>query len=101
MSTLFSLIIIIVLASTVSSIAKAAFGSRARRLPGVDRDLLQRLEAGMSELRDQVGAMREDVGELYERVDFTERMLAQQRDEMWQAGRLGKPAGGEEQGLSA
>lgn len=101
MSTLFTLIVIIVLASTVSSIAKAAFGSRARRLPSVDRDLLQQFEASMSELRDQIGAVREDVAELYERVDFAERMLARQRDEMWQAGRLEKPAGGDGRDLSA
>jgi len=101
MSTLFSLIVIIVLASTVSSIAKAAFGYRARRVPSVDRDLLQRLEASMSELRDQIGTVREDVAELYERVDFAERMLARQRDELWQAGRLGSPAGSDEQDLSA
>jgi hypothetical protein len=100
MSPLFTLIIIIVLASTVSSIAKAVFGYRARRVPSIDRDLLQRIDASMSELRDQIGTVREDVAELYERVDFTERMLAQHRDEMWQAGRLGKPAGSDEQGFS-
>lgn len=101
MASLFSLIVIIVLASTVSSIAKAAFGYRARRLPGVDRDTLQRLEAGMSELRDQLSAVREDVTELYERVDFTERVLAQKRESDWAAGQLLQPNDGAPDGLTA
>jgi hypothetical protein len=100
MSPLFTLIVIIILASTVSSVAKAIFGYRGRRLPGVDRELLQRLESGMSEMREQIGAVREEVAELYERVDFTERMLARQRDDMWQAGRLGGPAGQDQRDLS-
>jgi len=39
----------------------------------------------VQELRDEVAALRDELGEVHERLDFTERMLAQQRD----AGRLG------------
>jgi hypothetical protein len=37
-------------------------------------------EAALMELRDDVENLREHVRELEERLDFTERMLAQQRD---------------------
>jgi hypothetical protein len=95
------MIVIVVLLGTVSSIARSVFGHRARRLAGVDGDALKRIEEGMAELRDQITAVRGDVTEMYERIDFTERMLAQQRDGMWGAGRLAKPPDPEQRDLSA
>ena len=98
---LMEMIVIVVLLSTISSIAKSAFGLRARRVGGVDGEALKRIEAGMAELRDAITAVRGDVTELYERVDFAERMLAQQREGLWEAGRLGTPAHGEHRDLPA
>jgi hypothetical protein len=70
---LFELIIAVVVMSTVGSIAKSYFMYRARRLPPVDRDAMLRIE-------EQLGALREEVAELQERVDFTERVLARNRE---------------------
>jgi len=36
--------------------------------------------AGLDELQDQLNALQHQVGEVTERLDFTERLLAQQRD---------------------
>ncbi len=38
-----------------------------------------RLTEAVQQLHDEVGSMREEVAELHERVDFTERMLSQVR----------------------
>ena len=77
---LFELVVIVVALSTVSTIFKSAFAYRARRLPATDQEALQRIEDGLQDLRDQVGALHAETAELQERVDFTERMLAQHRD---------------------
>ena len=45
-----------------------------RETPGGDNE---RLTEGMQQLSDEVGSMREEVAELHERVDFTERMLSE------------------------
>ncbi len=37
----------------------------------------ERLTEAMQQLHDEVGSMREEVAELHERVDFTERMLSE------------------------
>ncbi len=37
----------------------------------------ERLTEAVEQLNDEVGSMREDLAELYERVDFTERMLSE------------------------
>lgn len=37
--------------------------------------------AELVELREEVTAMRQDLAEVHERLDFTERMLAQQREQ--------------------
>ena len=47
---------------------------RMRETPGRDNE---RLAETMQQLQDEVGSMREDVAELHERVDFTERILAE------------------------
>jgi len=93
------LVVIVVLLSTISSVAKSAFAHRSRRLTGIDSDALKRIEAGMTELRDEIMAVRGDVVELYERVDFAERMLAQQRDGTWGVGRLGQTPDGKPRDL--
>jgi hypothetical protein len=77
---LFELIVIVVALSTVGSIVKSVLSYRVRRLPAVDRDALQRIEETLAELRDNVAAVRENVAELEERMDFTERVLARNRE---------------------
>ncbi len=39
----------------------------------------ERLTEAVQQLQDEVGAVREDIAELHERVDFTERMLSDVR----------------------
>lgn len=87
MGSLFTLIVIIVIASSLSGIVKAALGYHGRRIPAADRDALRRIEQGLLELREDLGAVRDDVTELQERVDFAERLLARSRDEELRLGR--------------
>lgn len=47
--------------------------------PGPGRALSGRAEQRVNEMEEQFDALRQQVGELAERVDFAERMLAQQR----------------------
>lgn len=47
--------------------------SRAGNVPS------SKIEEGIERLEDQLGALREEVTDLAERVDFTERMLAEVR----------------------
>ena len=49
---------------------------RMRETPGGDNE---RLTEAVQQLHDEVGSMREDVAELQERVDFTERVLSEAR----------------------
>jgi predicted nucleic acid-binding Zn-ribbon protein len=37
-------------------------------------------EAELTALREEVGDLRRELGELHERIDFTERLLAQARE---------------------
>jgi hypothetical protein len=83
-----TLIVIIVIASTFSSIVKSILSYRVRRMPPADRDALKRIEEGLLQVRDEVSALRGDVDELQERVDFTERVLARNREGEL---RLGQP----------
>lgn len=46
--------------------------------PGSSREL-SRAEQRVNEMEEQLDALRRQIGELAERVDFAERMLAQQR----------------------
>ena len=63
---------IIIIAAQVS---KAIFGGRSRRgLLSPDN------EGEIAELRQHLDAMQTRMTELEERVDFTERLLAKQRD---------------------
>lgn len=62
---------LIIIAAQVS---KAIFGGKSRRGPPPEH------EAELSELRQNLDAMQTRVTELEERVDFTERLLAKQRD---------------------
>ncbi len=41
---------------------------------------MERLARELTEVRAQLEAVRDDVGELYERVEFAERMLTKGRD---------------------
>ncbi len=49
---------------------------KMRETPGGDNE---RLTEAVRQLHDEVGSMREEVAELHERVDFTERMLSEVR----------------------
>jgi hypothetical protein len=48
--------------------------------PGAVRRISSRAERRVEELEDQMAGLRDQVTELAERVDFAERMLAQQRE---------------------
>ena len=63
-------IAVIIIAAQIS---KAIFGGRPRRGPPEN-------QADMGELRQDLEAMQARVTELEERVDFTERLLAKQRE---------------------
>ena len=62
---------IIIIAAQVS---KAIFGGKSRRSASPEND------AEVGELRQNLEAMQTRVAELEERVDFTERLLAKQRE---------------------
>jgi anaerobic C4-dicarboxylate transporter len=81
-TSLFGLVALIVVASTISSIVRSAFGYkyRARRLGG-DPEFQQRIEQSVRELGEQMGQLREDVVDLGERLDFAERMLVRGRED--------------------
>ncbi len=49
---------------------------KMREMPDGDNE---RLTEAVQQLYDQVGSMREDLDELHERLDFTERMLSEVR----------------------
>ncbi len=49
---------------------------KMRETPDGDNE---RLTEAVQQLHDEVGSMREEVAELHERVDFTERMLSEVR----------------------
>ena len=49
---------------------------KMRETPGGDNE---RLTEAVQQLHDEIGAMREDVAELHERVDFNERILSEVR----------------------
>ena len=49
---------------------------KMRETPDGDNE---RLTEVVQQLHDEVGSMREDLAELHERVDFTERMLSEVR----------------------
>ncbi|UCG86354.1 MAG: hypothetical protein JSW71_21030 [Gemmatimonadota bacterium] len=53
--------------------------ARTDRLSSPDRGEVERLSDAVENLRDQVQLLREDFGELHERVDFAERLLARAR----------------------
>ena len=49
---------------------------KMRETPGGDNE---RLAEAVHQLHDEVGSMREDMAELHERMDFTERVLSEVR----------------------
>lgn len=53
---------------------------------GPRRALSGRAEQRVNEMEEQLDALRQQVGELAERVDFAERMLAQQRNRSLEPG---------------
>jgi uncharacterized coiled-coil protein SlyX len=52
---------------------------RVKRLEGENREIVG-LSGKVDEVREQLDQVQAHLGELYERVDFTERMLAQGRE---------------------
>jgi uncharacterized protein YlxW (UPF0749 family) len=77
----FEFILGIVFVTTVGGIIKAAVSGKSRRVPGAERDALKRMEETLVQMRDEVSTLRQDVGELQERVDFTERVLTRGRED--------------------
>lgn len=54
--------------------------------PGSSGDVVRQLEETQGHVLDELDALRQEVGEVNERLDFAERLLANQRD----VGRLGE-----------
>ena len=54
--------------------------------PGSSGDVVRQLEETQGHVLDELDALRQEVVEVHERLDFTERLLANQRD----MGRLGE-----------
>lgn len=70
---------VIVIAIQLGRVVSKIFGASPRTLPASDGEV--------GELRQALDAMQTRVGELEERLDFTERLIAKQRD----SDRLGPP----------
>lgn len=67
----------------VVAVQRLAPGSRHRQLDGGERQMLEDLQDRLGELDE----LKQRIGELEERVDFSERLLANQPDTQ----RLGPP----------
>ncbi len=67
-----------VVVNGVQKVAKMRLEEARLRAGGSDGSTANELTA----LRDEVAHMRQEIDELHERTDFTERMLAQTRDRM-------------------
>lgn len=67
---------------SISPVGKA-FAERIRRhgTTALPEDVRQELDDTRSEMLDELGRLRGEVGELAERLDFAERLLAKGRDE--------------------
>lgn len=59
--------------------------------PGLSGDVVRQLEETQVHVLDELDALRQEVAEVQERLDFTERLLANQRD----VGRLEQGSAGE------
>ena len=70
---------VLIFAVAVAQIVVVKLRASVRKLPAADEEI--------GELRDTLAAMQNRMGEMEERVDFTERLLAQYRE----ADRLGPP----------
>ncbi len=75
--------VLILLAAVAGSGSMVGVGvwlyHRVKRLEAENRDLVQLTEQ-VDVLRDHLGAVQDQVGELYERLDFAERMLTRGRE---------------------
>ena len=58
-----------------------AFADRIRGTAVTSDDTVRRLEAANQEVLEELDSVRREVLELHERLDFTERVLAQKRNE--------------------
>lgn len=80
----FSFLLMILITAVIGSSAMVAIGmsmfQRIRRLEAGQGEM-DRLAQDVDALRDQVAAARDEVGELGERMDFTERLLSSGRRE--------------------
>jgi hypothetical protein len=70
----------IVVISSVASIIKAGMSYKTRRMPAADREAFKRIEETVLQMRDEISAVRQDVDELQERVDFAERVLTRGKE---------------------
>jgi hypothetical protein len=66
--------IVAIICGTVVTVAK--YWARARSDPGLSGEVANRLGA----LEEEVGALRRELSEAHERLDFTERLLAQAKE---------------------
>lgn len=80
----FSFLLMILITAVIGSSAMVAIGmSMFQRIRRLEAGLgeMDRLAQDVDALRDQVAAARDEVGELGERMDFTERLLSSGRRE--------------------
>ncbi len=56
-----------------------AFAARIQGKAVTSDEVVQRLEASNQAVMDEMEELRQDVAEVHERLDFAERLLAQQR----------------------
>jgi len=64
----------------ISPIGRAVADRIRSGTPGATEDGVRRLQETQQAILDDLDGMRQELTELQERVDFTERLLAQQRD---------------------
>ena len=69
-----------VVALAMSPIGRAIADRIRGQSAAGNSDEVRRLQASQEEMASDLESVRRDVGELQERLDFTERMLAQKRE---------------------
>jgi hypothetical protein len=79
---------------SVSPIGRAIADRIRARAAGVDDDRADRLEEVQVGMAEELDSVRQELAEVQERLDFTERLLARQR----QLGELPRPEGGADAG---
>jgi len=68
---------------------KMYWGYKTRRLEIEEHRSSPKIDEGFDELRSEMQALRTEVGELHERIDFAERLLARGQADVHGSGREG------------